>query len=324
MFEGWFTVISDEPGIAQGARAAWAISQQRLELPRSRWRRVLGHIDAVVATLFDIEWQPVSPTEWIDMIGHRWIVGPKASDHGWPNLRAALQRDIELLLWRKAARHQEANGLEQGVDWSVSVRHLRRLRQAARFDREGALFTFLQGADWTMARRFEAGYCDSPICTRCDAGVPETRTHRLWECAANATIQDEAIGRSADLVQRAIENAEACPGFWLRGLTPKTWTWLPPPDGNMPIKTWGVLGGGAPFQLDHRHIIGTDGSGGLFSSDPRLRRCGCGCIVLDRELMAPIGGAAFPLAGAIQTVPRSELSALIFVASRTRGAARLL
>ena len=107
----------------------------------------------------------------------------------------------------------------------------------------------------------------------------------------------------------------------MRGLTPKTWTWLPPPDGNMPIKTWGVLVGGAPFQLDHRHIIGTDGSGGLFSSDPRLRRCGCGCIVLDRELMAPIGGAAFPLAGPIQTVPRSELSALIFVASRTRGAA---
>jgi hypothetical protein len=64
-------------------------------------------------------------------------------------------------------------------------------------------------------------------------------------------------------------------------------------------------------------LYGTDGAGGEFSSIPELRRVGCG-IARMSELDGGGGGgfeliwaANFPLPGAVQTVPRCELFAIM-------------
>ena len=59
------------------------------------------------------------------------------------------------------------------------------------------------GGLWTNARR-NAAYPDaSPICERCDAGVPETMQHRMWQCHANLVSRDESIIKSNFLCDKA-------------------------------------------------------------------------------------------------------------------------
>ena len=60
-----------------------------------------------------------------------------------------------------------------------------------------------------------------------------------------------------------------------------------------------------------------DGSGGRFSSDPRVRRCGWGAVKLDTVTCACPGGFWGTLPGQAQTVPRAELFAIWFVLKAT-------
>eukprot|EP00959_Pyramimonas_sp_CCMP1952_P469423 9494906-Pyramimonas_sp.AAC.1 len=49
---------------------SWHRIRGRLDILASkRWRRVRGPIGAVVATLLDVGWKPVSPVEWHRPVG---------------------------------------------------------------------------------------------------------------------------------------------------------------------------------------------------------------------------------------------------------------
>ena len=63
---------------------------------------------------------------------------------------------------------------------------------------------------------------------------------------------------------------------------------------------------------------GCDGSGGRFSRNARLRRCGYAFVIFSSEGRVLLSLQA-PLPGPKQTVPRAEISALIEVFNHTEG-----
>ena len=72
-----------------------------------------------------------------------------------------------------------------------------------------------------------------------------------------------------------------------------------------------------PFPLDLGCVIGSDGGGGEESSDPRLRRCGWGFVVLRGAQYLAWGLG--PLPCDLQTVPAAELFAITRAVQLTTG-----
>ena len=167
-------------------------------------------------------------------------------------------------------------------------------------------------ATWTTQRCFDAGYCASPLCPRCLAH-PETSAHRIWGCEHNA---DEVFAASDGLKCRAQQELEACPAFWLRGLTPSSWTEteLPDPDQDSLFAI-----GKALVEEATAGTYYIDGSGS--SSDKRLRRTGWGAVKLESTPhgLEVWGGWFGPVVEPPFTVPRSELIALIHLVKLTTG-----
>ncbi len=151
------------------------------------------------------------------------------------------------------------------------------------------------------------------LCPRCLAAT-ESTYHQLWECPKNEGI----TGAKLHLLPRAQAEWREAPSYWLRGLPPIQWVERfceAPPSSRI------VLSRGSsdePVALDAGMTIATDGSGGAFSSDPRLRRCGWGFMVLDGAGQEVCPGRG-PLLGWRQTVPLAELAAVRALLHVTTG-----
>ena len=65
-----FTWWSDHPAQHRAARRTWNTLRPRMEhiSPTRRWRRVGGHIAAVITTLLDAGWNPITATCWEDLM----------------------------------------------------------------------------------------------------------------------------------------------------------------------------------------------------------------------------------------------------------------
>ena len=103
-----------------------------------------------------------------------------------------------------------------------------------------------------------------------------------------------------------------------RGLPPRTWT---AQYCTLPTEGAAQYVGCSPAQpqlLPSCVVLATDGSGGPFSSEPRLRRCGWAFVAMDvdGDIVAQGWG---PLEGWRQTVPLSELEAATQLAASIQG-----
>ena len=110
---------------------------------------------------------------------------------------------------------------------------------------------------------------NSTTCPRCQQAV-ETTFHQLWECPHNEHIE----GTHLEYLQEARDGHLLTPSFWLRGLPPLMWTYphcMREPSGSFFFSAGRPSN---PMDLPAGAIIGTDGSGGPHSAEPRLRRCG--------------------------------------------------
>ena len=134
-------------------------------------------------------------------------------------------------------------------------------------------------------------------------------------CPANAGIGEE-VSSSEHLVQEAESGVEYHPWFWLRGLIPKQWTFREVPRVSA-YKAWGVLDT-RMIVLQRGLLAGTDGSGGGYGSDARMRRVGWG-LVLHSTVNTHLQGLAFGTVAGAQTVPRAELYALAYLAASIQG-----
>ena len=98
------------------------------------------------------------------------------------------------------------------------------------------------------------------------------------------------------------------PCFWLRGLPPSAWTYAHCMRPASISPTFTGCSVDEPLTLPEGALAGKDGSGGPFSSEPRMRRCGWGfAVVLPNRGVTASGRG--PLDYWKQTVPLAELAA---------------
>ena len=179
------------------------------------------------------------------------------------------------------------------------------------------------GACWPPARKYQAGYADSPTCPLCSDPCAD-EWHTSWGChqiqQRASEHEKKILADTQHLQAQALEarSLEIDTSFWLRGLPPSTWY--------MHAAVWTesfvMCAGDADKEaqtLPNRPLF-LDGSG--TSNDPRVRRCGWAIAWHGSDLNAQTpptswthGGAYFsPLVGKA-SVPQAELSALAFAVS---------
>jgi ribonuclease HI len=103
-------------------------------------------------------------------------------------------------------------------------------------------------------------------------------------------------------------------------MVPKDWTWSRRAEPvAQEFGLWGFADIVERVELMPGMVLGSDGSGGKYSSDPRRRSCTWGVALLDPDTVGLMGGAYGTLGGPIQTVNRAELYALLWIATWTNG-----
>ena len=165
------------------------------------------------------------------------------------------------------------------------------------------------GAYWGRSRKYRAApqLASSGVCTRCGEGE-DTDLHRFWTCKANQDINLPEVQRTQSLVGRAEAEGTNWACFWCRGIVPEEWLKIKQPISEEQI--FYTKGEAGPSKS---HIICTDGSGGVHSSDKTLRRCGWAYVFVHEEEGRPTAGwAAYgPLPHQHQSVRRAEAWAVL-------------
>ena len=179
-----------------------------------------------------------------------------------------------------------------------------------------ALETIMSGGCWSEARvQHFIRPAQVPVCGKC--GEPATDDlHAFWTCPGLRSLGQPEIASTQRMIAAAVAESEEMPCLWLRGIAPHVEQdprFAPTdelelqPHGEVPNRPWP---GGKYW---------TDGSGGEHGSIPILRRCGCGIATMtvrqegDRLIISRSWAVYFALPGSIQTVPRSELQAILVV-----------
>eukprot|EP00972_Heterocapsa_arctica_P040290 5936375-Heterocapsa_arctica.AAC.1 len=196
-----------------------------------------------------------------------------------------LIKTITAKVWEKAAQHYLGLGLEAGVDWDSTLRHLRKLDKCDP-TKAGILKAIAQGGIWPAERKLQANYIDTELCPRCKE-APETPYHWVWGCKCNKDI-DPIIYKTSQAYQaRALEEYQEWPSFWLRGLVPAKWTLEKIKAFEQPqwVRSSGIFNQAWPVLEPNNLLFATDASGGKLSSDPRLRRIGWAVVAVVPETL---------------------------------------
>ena len=164
----------------------------------------------------------------------------------------------------------------------------------------------------------------------CGEAAPEDH-HRVWACRG-LDRSAAALKNSEHLESRDLAEKDILPVFWTRGLPPKEWFEVEPPQASAEEIFFEIEPRNLetePLQLDTAEWVGckpfSDGSGGEFSQSDRWRRCAWAVALIKKEgdvwkLKAAWGK---PLEGPVQSAPRAELAALLAFATGTEGRAEL-
>jgi len=302
----WRTTYSRE---ALHTRIAWDRVYRRFQatLPQNRWRITKGPISTAIGTLMDLHWDPVRPDLWKGPEGAVWkVIDDVDSTDIGDSVSAAAQRAT----WARAARHFCGGGLEQGADLrpvKLFIASLKRWKRPADANLMGRITA---GGSWPLMRVHDAYPHVDPICTRC--GVePDTPYHRHYGCPCNIPASPKLAADFDTLKCEALEGHHSWPCLWFRAINPAAFTSIDEPYDDSPMQVKGL------WTFSPAARIYTDGSGGIHSSDPRLRRCGLSAVLYDGEDRGSLRG---PLYGTRQTTPRAELTAVVEVVERYAGA----
>ena len=314
----WFDLWQHLPKSHMLIESMWAKVLPTLRNPPTRWKNVQGPISALIATLLDLGWDPLGPLNWIDFEGTEWFLDP-CDPVLSTQFTQHLLRQVELHLWKRASAHHLGKGLEQGADWTVTLKKLKGYSSHELYCQHAALLIIAQGAVWEPGRVAAGSNLPPPPCEHC--GQAHSWFHAVWECPHTKKMDDPRIQMTNHLCEQAKQGHEHLPCLWLRGLVPWDWTWgktqaCEVTQQFVTVGPWLALP--SRWQLPRNAIAGTDGSGGEHSNDPRLRRVAWGLAVATHESFDPLALASGPVVHR-QTVPRAELTALAWLIWHTHG-----
>ncbi|OLP89026.1 hypothetical protein AK812_SmicGene29548 [Symbiodinium microadriaticum] len=156
------------------------------------------------------------------------------------------------------------------------------------------------------------------VCSAC-GGPDASLKHKLWRCPAVR----ERFGPIPEVWEMSLDE-EGLQSLWLRGLVPASLTALPCEAYVTEAQSCCVATGlweGYRCLDASEFFFGTDGSGGPYSNEPRLRLCAWSVVAIRRtepyDVLTTLGG---PLPGEQQTVPHAEAYAMKMLFQYTEGA----
>jgi len=219
----------------------------------------------------------------------------------------AIKARIGEMIWEGASKHNCGNGLQNGADLTVAIKHMKYLRNRGQNAAAGLLQMICAGGIWTNKRKYDAGLKDNKRCPHCGK-VGHDEYHLIWDCRRIEESTHPDIVRTQYLRSRVARCRTGQECIWFRGIIPKNWTNIPEKE----VITMGKVENRDPY--DHFLPIGhvyLDGSGGKYSNDPRIRQCGWAWIQQSVEGGPELATGHFGTLEGKQTVPRAEMQALI-------------
>ena len=254
--------------MAKLVKRTWAVSWDKLARGKQRWSLAAGPIAAMQCYLMDLGFDASTMDHWTRgdvSIQIEWG-NPKVGTIVRQHLNEVLRKDR----WNRIASQELANGAQDGIDWTVPRRMLKRANKQPLI--ASGLRMLWQGA----IRR--ANHGGDLLCPRC--GKENSLAHVLHECVKWGSFD---LGRDPAW-EAAFPNAPDC--FKFRGLVPLQATRHPmiAPE-KMAIRRTGIFAG--EFLPDPSICFGTDASGGPRGEDPRLRVVSWAVVAIRVDFRGP-------------------------------------
>ncbi len=151
LLEEWVNMLDALSVEYRALELAWKKLAADLASRTRRWVKAKGMVGAVIATLLDLDWNPLSPDRWVDNDGEEYCL-----QTGDPDLliNYALRGAVEQQIWQRASKWHHGAGAEGGIDFTIMKRHIQNLRRHGRAGEAAILQMVAQGALWPGSRRF--------------------------------------------------------------------------------------------------------------------------------------------------------------------------
>ena len=309
IFNTYFELIGDiyRAGKAHDLHIAWVkIIREIRELKTPFAVKYHGILHNVIQWLLYLEVDPMNPIKWVDHTGQTWEntnIGAKSSLF----VRSLIDTYNEARSKLSASQYNGAGLADSRVDYGLTLQLVRTQRLKSKHALHAALETVISGATWNAVRIASEGNPEyDKVCPRCGQ-AEETDFHVFYDCKCNLEIDSEYVTKSQHLIALARTHASSDPAYWYRGIITKnkvTTEGIGYTD-NVKLRYEGV----APDSWGSGTYFG-DGSGGVYTKYPTLRRCGVGVAKFNLTNETLEFGAFSPLPGVVQTVARAEAFAL--------------
>jgi hypothetical protein len=230
-------------------------------------------------------------------------------------MKILVERAVTKLLWRNWATAQSAKSdpLERDPEgyWMEELRcWTSRARKGWTLLQAACVNSIAGGGQWPQQRLYDAGVVDDPNCYSCNS-APGTVEHRTWTCSSLDTARAECISEELVAEARTTLMSEPSHPLWTRGLVRRSeLPTISPPSRIICIRWYrgeevGTFTG----------MVFTDGSMRQRLWWPESARAGWGASQLNNGIATVAFYGTLP--GPLQTVPRSEMMAIIQTLRRT-------
>ena len=154
----------------------------------------------------------------IDSEGSKWEFNNTIT---WHDFQETLTEERSKQLWEEASKHR-GEGMEKGVDMSVSSKHYNRLVKEGKTAEASALMSIQSGALWSPQRLQEAGIeAESGVhkCPLCGKeGTDEG--HLFWECPKVCQNPDARLQKTNRYCDEYRRSGLSMKCYWWRGIQP--------------------------------------------------------------------------------------------------------
>ena len=158
---------------------AWSKAENSLIDKHLNVSAVHGFLSDVIYISFHVKWDPMLYNLWKDDTGNilqivDWAVSPDIviAEIAKPFFKQSLV---------KAAVHHNGKGIENGVDVTNTLRHVRNIETTSdvNYKYKAAIETIISGTTWSANRINSISPDYNNLCTRCGLGV-ETNLHTFY------------------------------------------------------------------------------------------------------------------------------------------------
>ena len=238
----------------QGSRIllrTWKVAWKRQSSAIHGWKTVAGPVAAMCQYCLDLDIDASDPLLW--KCKNRQLRINLDSPTCSHNIRSFLSTAVGEFRVAKLGSVTTAEGAAEGVDWTIP----RRLLKSTRTKKNRHAYR----AVW----QGQVLHCGNGGVAVCKCGKERTLQHIMYDCPL---VKPYKLSPAAVAFRKKFPQ----PCFWLRGMTPSSWTRLAFKAEKTRLERTGLFEGNRPEVADL--VVATDASGGPHSRDPRLRAVG--------------------------------------------------